>query len=274
MNQLPENTWLTANYCSCWSGILVVDGKHIKIKDYKKKIPFIYGIDYLKHDLPVGILSPSENKEAFFKFFTLLKICHYPLQIVICDDVLSALKEPLLRVYPKARIQLCQTHYLENIRQVLNIRTDETYHHFFNSLIKHVFRDPQNKKQREKGLYHVYIKYAKNNQVLEYILVDIVKKQDYLFAYEKIFHCPKTTNIIESSNSHLQGRLKSVKGFQSFHSAERWLNAWLLRRRTKPYTDCNKPFKHLNGKMPLEMTIKKQAQWPEILGVQAPISER
>jgi len=273
MDSLPENTWLTAKYCSRWSGILNVDGKHIKIKDYKKKIPFIYGIDYLTHDLPIGLLAPSENKEAFLKYFKLLKILKYPLRVVICDDT-KALYMAAKHIYPKVKIQLCHTHYLENIRQVLNIRTDETYHHFFNSLLKHVFSDPINKKEREKGLHHVYMKHSQDNLVLQNILVEICKRQHQLFTYENIKHCPKTNNIIESYNSHLNGRLKTIKGFQGFHSAERWLNAWMIRRRTKPYTDCDKPFKHLNRRTSLEMTLKKQAQWPEILGVQEPETER
>ena len=63
-----------------------------------------------------------------------------------------------------------------------------------------------------------------------------------------------------------------VYGVQA--SAQRWLNAWMLRRRTKPFTDCDRQFKHLNGKCSMEMTIKKQAQWPEICGVQAPNMKR
>jgi len=92
-------------------------------------------------------------------------------------------------------------------------------------------------------------------------------RYDLLFAVGNHFleHCPATTNIIESYNSHIQSRLKSIKGFKSFHSAERWLNAWMLRRRTKTLTDCDKPFKHLNGKMSIEQSIKKDAATASII---------
>ena len=86
-----------------------------------------------------------------------------------------------------------------------------------------------------------------------------------MFAYQEIPNCPNTTNIIESYNSHLQGRLKTIKGFQGFDSARRWLNAYLVRRRTKTLTDCKGKFKHLNKHASLELSIKKQAQWPDSL---------
>jgi len=67
MDQLPENTYLSANFCNRWSGILNIDGKYVKVKGYKKKIPFIYCIDFLTHDIPVGLLAPSENYLTFLK---------------------------------------------------------------------------------------------------------------------------------------------------------------------------------------------------------------
>jgi hypothetical protein len=52
----------------------------------------------------------------------------------------------------------------------------------------------------------------------------------------------------------------------------------MIRRRTKNFTDCDKPFKHLNGKCSLEKTLKKDQKWPSILGIKfaknAPIPER
>lgn len=273
MNALPDNTWLSKEYCNRWSGILHVDGKYIAVKGYKKKIPFIWSVDYLRHDFPIGLLAPSESEEAFMKFFRLLKTIRYPLQVVIADDV-PALKKALFRYYPKAKIQLCHTHYIENIRQTLKIRTESTYQHFFNSLLKHVFTDPdgikdkkQRRKAREDGLLHVFENRLDNDPVLQSIVVDIAKNYDYLFAYDTIPGCPKTNNILESFNSHVNGRLKTIKGFQSFKQAERWLNAYLIRRRTKPFTDCNPPFTHFNGKMPLQNTLKKQATWPAVFGI-------
>ena len=273
LNALPENTWLTQQYCNRWSGILVVDGKFVKVKGYAKKIPFIYAIDYLTHDIPLGMLFPSENMEAFAKFFKLLRLCQYPLQIVVSDDA-SGLISGLKRVYPKAQRQLCHNHYLENIRQQLHIRTEKHYQSFFTH-VHAVFTHGWHHKKREAQLHHLWYTYARNNDpVLEAIILDIAKRYHELFAYDRIPHCPRTTNIIESYNSHLNGRLKTMKGFQTYRSAERWLNAWMIRRRTKPFTDCSTKFKHLNGKCSLEMSMKKQAQWPVILGVQAPKMER
>jgi len=273
LNQLPENTWITKEYCNRWSGRLVVDGKFVKVKKYEKKIPFIYGIDFLTHDIPLGMLFPSENEEAFAKFFAILKHCYYPLQIVVSDDA-NGLISGLKRVYPKARRQLCQNHYLENIRQQLKIRTEKKYQPFFFSL-HNIFNGNYHHFKREAMLRYLWHTYAKHDPILECILVDVLKRYTELFAYDnKIKHCPRTTNIIESYNSHLNGRLKTIKGFQSFHSAQRWLNAWMIRRRTKPFTDCDKPFKHLNGKCSLEMSIKKQAEWPVIFGVQEPEMKR
>ena len=87
---------------------------------------------------------------------------------------------------------------------------------------------------------------------------------------KKIPNCPNDTNLIELFNSHLNARLKSIKGFKSFESANRWLNAYLIRRRTRPFTSCEGKFAKLNHKCSLEMTIKKQAKWPDICGKSAP----
>lgn len=274
MNQLPDNTWLTTNYCNRFCGILVIDGKYVKVKGFKTKIPFIYGIDYLTHDIPVGVLAPTENVEAFRRFFRLLKTCNYPLQIVVCDDVISSLKPALLYYYPKAKIQLCHTHYLENIRQLLNIRTQINHQHFFNSLSLHVFQEYKNNQKLNQALYYVLTKRAKKDVLRQSIVMDVHRKRKELFAYQQIHHCPNNTNLAELYNSHLQARLKSIKGFKSFTNAERWLNAYLIRRRTKELTDCKSKFKFLNGKSSLEKTIKKQADWPEILGVKAPEMKR
>ncbi len=117
---LPKSNEITKTHCTEWSGVLNVDGKYVTVKGYKQKIPVIYGIDFLKHDISIELLAESESVRAYERFFLLLKKCNYPLKVVICDDV-STLKIALKRVFPKAKIQLCHTHYIENIRQRLHI---------------------------------------------------------------------------------------------------------------------------------------------------------
>ena len=268
LNQLPGNDFLTKELCDpCrFSGTLILDGKYVAVneKRFDQKIPFIYGIDYATHDIPYGDLYLAEDEMAFSDFFTKLKNLGYHLHIVVADDR-AGLKQALRKVFPYARLQLCQNHYLENIRILLKVRSEETHQHFFNSLKLHVFTPYLNDEEITAGLKHVKEKHAGANFLLNNILADIENRRNDLFAYRHFDNCPNNTNLIELYNSHLNGRLKTIKGFQDFKSAGRWLNAWLIRRRTKALTDCETKFKHLNKHCSLEFTIKKQAHWPDIL---------
>jgi transposase-like protein len=175
----------------------------------------------------------------------------------------------LVRVYPKAKIQLCHNHYFENLRQYLSIRTADKYQPFFYAL-KEAFSSKHYPLKRETKLSSANYLYGRKDETVFGIMADIINRSHELFTYKQFKNCPSTNNLIESYNSHLNGRLKTIKGFNSFKSAERWLNAWMVRRRTKIFTDCDEPFKHLNGKCSLEKTLKKDHKWPSILGLKTP----
>ena len=234
------------------------------VKGFADKIPFIYGIDYLTHDIPLGDLYAVEDEMSFSVFFSKLKQLGYRLQVVVADDR-GGLKRALLKVFPHARLQLCHNHYLENLRRALNVRTEKRYQHFFHSLQRHVFLEAKNQQQVVEGLRHVWNNRTRNKPFLTNILAAVNNRREDLFTYQEVPDCPHTTNIIESYNSHLSGRLKTIKGFESFASAQIWLNAYLVRRRAKQLTDCQGQFRHLNKHASLELTIKKQARWPDIL---------
>ena len=264
INRLPWNWELTKGLCDPkrFCRRLVIDGKYVRVQSFEKKIPFIYGIDYLTHDIIHGDLFPVEDEAAFSQFFQKLYDLGYDIDIVIADDR-GGLKQALNKVFPYAKLQLCHNHYVENIRTDLNIRTSDKYSHFYNSLIKHVFEAPEDK--ITEGLMHVLHNRCGHNRTLQNIVTTIKARQEDLFSYFHFKDCPRTTNIIESYNSHFQARLKSIKSFQSFESARRWLNAYIIRRRTKKFTDCKGKFKKLNKHCALEFTIKKQAIWPGVL---------
>lgn len=266
MGGLPRNEWLSQIYCNQWGGILLVDGVYLKVKGYERAIPFIYGVDFLTHDIPFGILAPSENEEAFLKFFGLLRGIHYPLRLVVADEA-PALKPALMRVFPSVGTQLCHVHVLRGIRGLLGKR-DEV----FLSSVKHLLRTEDEKERSD--LFIALLLCFHENELYREILLRLSSMGEYLFRYVSVRKekgvCPKTTNLIEGMNSHLKGRLKSVKGFESFTAAERWMNAYVMRRRFKAFTDCDEPFKHLNGHTSFETSKRYSAPWPDIQGISPP----
>jgi transposase-like protein len=243
-----------------------VDGKYVKVKGYKDKIPFIYGIDYLTHDIVVSCLALAEDGFWFDKFFAALRQANYPLKIAVSDER-AGLKKACLWHYPLCLFQLCVFHYLRNLREKLSIGKSEKYQHFFNSLNLHVFEEPKTRQEAIQGLMHVRNNRCNNDQMLIDIVMDIHLRQDLFFSHLEVAGCPNNTNLIELYNSHLNDRVTSTKGFNSFGSADRWLNAHVLRRRTNKFTDCEEKFKHLNGHCSLEFTVRDNSALEKILRI-------
>lgn len=253
---------ITRNYCSRFCGILLVDGKYLKVKGYKKKIPVIYGIDYLTHDIVHFVLGPSENYSLLLKFFSSLKLANYPLQAVVSDDNQN-IQQACLKVYPTVIWQLCQNHYKHNLRITLNLKNDPTCRSFMKD-IETLFSNKISIEDFRSRALKIYTKY-KNDNLATKVMIDIARRSGDLLAYLKLKNTPRTTNLIESFNSHLQGRLKTIKGFENFKNANNWLNIYFLRRRLKKFTDCEKQFKKLNGISSLELTLTNKENYKILL---------
>lgn len=271
LQQLPNVFEITKHYCQYSSGIVIIDGKYITVKGFKHKIPWIYAIDYVTHDILFGLVSAAEDIETFETFFKLVQQLQYPLRIVVADDR-SSLSIGLKRVYPDIPVQVCLNHYLENIRQQLHLRTDPTHQHFFNALKRHVFDEYVDDAQLDVALHHVLTQRCDNIPLRQDIVTTIAQRRKELFAYVNVPQCPNNTNLIELFNSHFNARLRTLKGFKNEQHALLWLNALMLRRRTKPFTDCGPKFKHLNGKCSLQIALNPNSTFPTILGLKAPKS--
>jgi transposase-like protein len=260
IDKLPHNNSITKHFCDRFCGILIVDGKYVKVRGYDRAIPLLWGLDYLSHDVPVFEFAPSENYESWLKYFGYLKSIKYSLQIVICDDN-ENIKMAARYMFPQVVIQTCQNHFLENIRKALFTRTEEKYRGFVMDLKTKLFSNKITRQDFRNRALKLVKKYTDNPVALSYLL-KIEKNFDELTAYTLVPNAPRDTNLIELYNSHLQSRLKSIKGFKSFTSAEKWLNAYILRRRFRPFTDCSSKFRFLNGKTSISQTLKKEAILP------------
>lgn len=242
----------------------MVDGKFVKVRGYEKKIPVVYGIDYLTHDIPHYLLSVSENYHTFKSFFTSLRLANYPLQGIVSDDNIN-IPEACLSVYPNTICQLCQSHYKENLRRALGLYADLTYLPFMKE-VECLFSKRMSNDEFLGFGSKIYERY-KNYHLCTQALFDIQRRLPNLLVYTKLPNLPRTNNLIESFNSHLEGRLKTIKGFESFESADSWLNAYFLRRRLKKFTDCERKFRCLNGKRSLELTLKTCYRIEDVLSL-------
>lgn len=103
-------------------------------------------------------------------------------------------------------------------------------------------------------------------KLIKKLFTDFFEHKEYLLNYLKYPHLniPSTTNLMEGNNSQIENRLNSIKGFESEQTANNYVNAWIVKRRFKKFTDCKKHFKKLNGKTPLECAgadISKIDNW-------------
>jgi len=262
LTSFPHCADITRKYSVHFCGVLLVDGKYVKVKGYERKIPVLYGIDYLTHDILTYTLSVAENYQTCLSFFSSLRLLNYPLQAMVCDDNIN-IQQACKYIYPNAVIQLCQNHYKQNIRVNLGLHT-HIYHLPFMRRIEELFEKKRSKEEFLHKAGNIYRQYG-NTPEYKSILLDINKRMDVLCAYMVHHQLPRTNNLIESYNSHLESRLKTLKGFKSFVHADNWLNAYFIHRRVKAFTDCEGKFKRLNGKCSLQKTMKDPSKLDEIL---------
>lgn len=264
IKMLPSCLGLTASCCDSqkFSGKLVFDGTYTSVKGFEDKIPMIWGFDYGSHDCPHIMLVPSENYQACLKYFTGLKAIKYNLWFLVCDDN-EAIKQAARQVYPNVVIQTCLRHFLENLRKALKIGSSDKYKLFFADIKQVVYDRHLTEKQLVLEIVGLFQKYEADR--LQYaVMQNIMERRQELTAYRRFKNAPATTNLIEGFNGHLKCRLKSIRGFKSFHSARRWLNAYVLRRRVTPFKACNKKFAYLNGKTPIESTLREGEEIPNL----------
>lgn len=254
LRSLPDNNKLTFRCCSKFSQILVCDGKYFNISGFKYGYALLWGVDYFRHDIPIFTLAPSENYQAWARYFSLFRIInHYP-KLLVCDDNTN-LKLAAYKAFPQVKIQTCFNHFKENIRRDLKVRSDTTYKTVMDR-IEDVLSEKLNDDILNKRLFALYRDY-KTDPLIVTILTNIEKYRKELLAYRGIPQAPLTTNLIEGLNSHLESRLFSLKSFQSVTHARLWFNGYVLKRRFTKFTDCRGKFKHLNGKRGVELTKKE-----------------
>lgn len=144
----------------------------------------------------------------------------------------------------------------------MGVRSDPTYRPFMFE-IEQLFSKRRTIEEFFFLARKILLKYGSDPKC-QSVLLDIERRKDVLLSYTLEKHVPRTTNLIECFNSHLECRLKSIKGFESIHHARLWFNAYFIRRRLKPFTDCTGQFKKLNGYCSLQIIIQNKGKFQRL----------
>lgn len=274
--KLPDSEWVAKRFQPEWSGILVVDGKMVKVFDslepklsrdssfteQQRKMmhwkAWLCGIDSGTGDLPHYDLADEETKIDLIFFFQKLKKIGYNLKVLVSDgneDIVNAAR----KVYGKDILfQLCTRHFIEGLKKKASknkLEKDE----LTMELIIRIQSIIETKDLATAGDRLAKLKEVKDEKFKKKFhqdaIEDFKKHADNLTTYlqHPELKIPHTNNEIENLFKQLSLRLKSLGRFQHWRYARDYLKAWALLRRFTPFTDCRGERKYRNKHAPLQL---------------------
>ena len=273
--RLPDSHTLQKKFLPSWSGILVFDGKVVRVYDklsselkesslsedellWMNKMRWLVGVDFSTGDLPHYDLASSESKIDLVMYFKTLKELNYPLKALVCDGNPSIPEAARFVFGDHIVVQLCTRHFIEGLRRELPREEDEQKRKKLDVLISHIQSviEADDIVEAERQLTRLIA----NSKTIRHPLKDQFMHSFKAHKQELCAHIlhpelglPHTSNDAENLIRQVNQRLKSLGRFFNRHYAKDYLNAWALLRRFTKFTDCKGQRKYRNGKSPLEL---------------------
>lgn len=221
------------------SGLLVIDAKHVPVK----------GLDYcefLAYDTNIGLigryyLKGGETTWGYRRIFKTLTASGYDIKVVVSDGgtgIYSA-----LRAFNIKRHQRCHIHLLRDFKTGLRIHAKKPrvvlrkyYWVKYAKLVLKSRDDFQLVLRLEHFKRVVFTMWQGGGDVELNSVNGFIRTLSLAFTfmdYQKLWNIPKTTNVLEGYISHLNARLKTMRGLKSPANAGRILNAihYFLRKK-------------------------------------------
>ncbi len=274
--RLATSLEIARRFLPCWSGVLVFDGKVVRVYDrlaarlhpgtiskdelrWLHKMRWLCGIDHGTGDLPHYTLAESESQIDLVMYFEKLKSLKYPLKALVCDGNRDIPRAARFVFGNDFIIQRCTRHFLEDLRGLLPPE-------------KEVGKDVRGRlEQLIMGIKSVIeandlptaavrleaLPDARRvrNPIARTMLMMFNETKKELTAHltHPELNMPHTSNDVENLFKQLMLRIKSIGRFFHHRYAADYLNAWALLRRFTVFTDCKGGRKNRNGHAPIEL---------------------
>lgn len=271
-----DSHWIAQNLQPQWKGVLCFDGTYLNVRNafasleraegwcederFLHKLIALLSIDFHTRDLPHYSIGDNENMIDLVLHFQQLRENGYPLQGLVRDGN-EQIETAAKQVYgTPIDVQLCHKHFLTKFDDAAALRTQSEREREAIIALKmrvcSIIRIPDITLacERMNAFAREHHKF-RTSEVTDTLVTKFIGNYEYLTEY--LQHpkgwMPRTVNVSENLNKQLKDRTGPMCMFQSITSAENYLKLWCLKRRFQKFTDCRKPFKHLNGKAPLEL---------------------
>lgn len=272
---LPSSVIIQQKFLPLWSGVLVFDGKVIRVYDklstrlkrsslsedelhWMNKMRWLVGVDFGTGDLPHYALAKEESRIDLVMYFQTLKQMNYPLTAVVCDGNADIPRAARFVFGDRIVIQLCTRHFMEGLRRLLTAETRsktrkklERLLTLLQSVIEANDVEEASTRLKELHAFSNKIRHPLKDQFLALFKLHTQELCAHFLHPE--LELPHTSNDAENLIRQLNQRLKSLGRFFHHIYAADYLNAWALYRRFTKFTDCKGARKYRNGKAPLEL---------------------
>lgn len=273
--RLPDSRSIQRRFLPSWSGILIFDGKVVRVYDklstklkesslspderlWMNKMRWLVGVDFGTGDLPHYDLASSESKIDLVMYFKTLKDLNYPLKALVCDGNPSIPEAAKFVFGDQIVIQLCTRHFIEGLRRELSQEEDRKKREVLERLLSKIQSviEASDIEEAEKRL-KLLVAFSKTvrHPLKEPFIQAFKEHKEKLCAH--LLHpelgLPHTSNDAENLIRQVNQRLKSLGRFFNHHYAKDYLNAWAFYRRFTAFTDCRGERRYRNGKSPLAL---------------------
>lgn len=217
---------------ACASGILLLDGKFLKIRGDERCEHFAY-------DTSLGLVNAwmddTENATAYWHMYAQLKEAGYPLHAIVSDGhggIASLVKEE------RIAHQRCVFHLLQDLRYFLGLRNDEISGNWilFRRL-RYILMSPTLEKLVENLEFfrnYTSLLFERKKSVLRWFYKNLeAATMHFSFSTGEV---PRTNNQMENYIGQIEQRLKTMRGLKSEISAKNTLNAIFASLRKHPFT--------------------------------------
>ena len=274
---LPSTLEIAERFRPQWSGILIADGKVVKVYDaviermdrsklsdgeitWMHKQRWLVGVDHGTGDLPHHDLAEEEGRIEWVMYFRQLQAIGYPLRAVISDGNEDIPRAARFVYGPQVIHQLCTRHFTENLGKLLppedeEHRAERQRLEVLIAMIQRVMEADTIEAAAERLAELTTYRRTLRSRTATVIINRFQASKAGLCAHllHPDLRLPHTNNDAENLIRQLNQRLKTIGRFMHWRYARSYCNAWALLRRFTPFTDCCRERRHRNGKCPLQL---------------------